>query len=220
MISVADRYLNTLNEKPREMKDPKEPVINTAISEDLSKKLQKIFVKVHAKAVTLSTRFFEELRRSYYITPTSYLEYIKLFLDIYHEKIQIIPKQIANYKLGIQKLEEANVIVRNLEVELVELGPMQVKKKAEVEDLIVDLDKNTKLVEIEKQKIQGDKDAVEIKRNEILKVKEECDNDLNKAKPDLENAKVALGKLNEDDFRILKSFSKPSNNVNLNFYFF
>ena len=43
-----------------------------------------------------------------------------------------------------------------------------VKKKAEVEDLIVDLDKNTKLVEIEKQKIQGDKDAVEIKRNEIF----------------------------------------------------
>ena len=63
------------------------------------------------------------------------------------------------------------------------------------------------------------KDAVEIKRNEILKVKEECDADLSKAKPELDNAKIALGKLNEDDFRILRSFNKPSNNVNFFFNF-
>ena len=75
-----------------------------------------------------------------------------------NEKIQIIPKQILNYKMGIEKLEEANVIVRNLKTELIALEPMQIAKKIEVEALIVDLDKSTKLVEIEKTKIQGDKE--------------------------------------------------------------
>jgi len=203
LISVADRFLNTLNSPPKEIKDTKEPVVNTSISDETARKLQNIFVKIQSKALQLSTKFYEELRRSYYITPTSYLEFIKLFLDIYNEKIQIIPKQILNYKLGIEKLEEANIIVKNLKNELIELEPMQIAKKKEVEALIVDLDKSTKIVEMEKTKIQGDKDAVEIKRNEILKVKEECDADLSKAKPELENAKVALSKLNEDDFRIL-----------------
>jgi len=213
LFSVADRFLNTLNNPPKEIKDTKEPVVNISISDEVSKKLQNIFVKIQSKALQLSSKFFEELRRSYYITPTSYLEFIKLFLDIYNEKIQIIPKQILNYKLGIEKLEEANIIVKNLKIELIELEPMQIAKKKEVEALIIDLDKSTKIVEQEKTKIQGDKDAVEIKRNEILKVKEECDADLSKAKPELENAKIALGKLNEDDFRMLKSFNKPSNNV-------
>lgn len=214
LISVAERNLNTLNNPHlKEIKDSREPTVNTSISEETSKKLQNIFVKIHSKATSLANKFYEELRRNYYITPTSYLEYIKLFIDIYHEKIQIIPKQIANYKLGIEKLEEANVIVKNLKAELIELEPLQVAKKKEVEALIQDLDKSTKVVEVEKAKIQGDKDEVEIKRNEILKVKEDCDADLSKAKPELDNAKIALGKLNEEDFRILKSFNKPSQNV-------
>jgi len=213
LLSVAERNLNKLNEPPKEIKDSKEPVVNTSISDETNKKLQKIFVKIQSKASEMAAKFYEELRRNYYITPTSYLEFIQLFLNIYNEKIQIIPKQILNYKLGIEKLEEANIIVKNLKAELIELEPMQIAKKTEVEALIVDLDKSTKVVELEKEKIQGDKDAVEIKRNEILKVKEECDADLSKAKPELDNAKVALSKLNEDDFRILKSFNKPSNNV-------
>ena len=44
-----------------------------------------------------------ELRRNYYITHISSLEFIKLFIDIYNEKITIIPEQIKNYKLDIKK---------------------------------------------------------------------------------------------------------------------
>jgi len=215
LISVANKQLQTLNIPSKEIKDPKEPTVNTSLTDEMMEKLQNIFVKVHSKALNLSYKFYEELRRHYYITPTSYLEYIKLFLNIYREKIQIIPKQILNYKLGIEKLEEANEIVKNLKAELIELEPKQISKKSEVEALIVDLDQNQKIVEVEKSKIQVDKDAVELKRNEILKVKEECDADLSKAKPELDQAKLALGKLNEEDFRVLRSFTKPSENVNI-----
>ena len=115
--------------------------------------------------------------------------------------------------MGIEKLEEANEIVKHLNAELVELEPKQIEKRGEVEALIVDLDKNTKVVEVEKSKIQVEKDKVEVKRNEILRVKQECDSDLSKAKPELDQAKIALGKLNEEDFRVLRSFPKPSDNV-------
>ena len=214
LVSVANRYLLSLNQKNlKEIKDPKEVNVSAALNENVIEKLEKIFVKIHNRALSLSNKYFDELRRYYYITPTSYLEFIKLFLDIYQEKIQLIPKQILNYKLGIEKLEEANEIVKNLNAELIELEPKQIEKKGEVEALIVDLDKNTKIVEVEKSKIQVEKDKVEIKRNEILQVKLECDANLSKAKPELDMAKIALGKLNEEDFRVLRSFPKPSENV-------
>jgi dynein heavy chain, axonemal len=180
---------------------------------DLTTSLGNVFVKLQMKALELSNKFLTELRRSYYITPTSYLEFIKLFIDIYVEKIAIIPKQIQNYRLGIEKLEEANIIVKKLKEELVELEPMQVQKKGEVEELIQDLEEKTKLVEVERGKIKGDFDIVDTKRNEILAFKEECDAELNKAKPELEKAKVALSGLDEADIRNLRSYNIPSENI-------
>jgi len=44
----------------------------------------------------LSKRFETKLRRYYYIKPTSYLGFIKLFIDIFNEKIKIIPDKSKN----------------------------------------------------------------------------------------------------------------------------
>ena len=183
------------------------------LPEEMIQKLSCIFLKIHKKTLELSEKFYSELRRAYYITPTSYLSFLKLFNDIYAEKISQIPKQIQNYKLGIEKLDEANEMVKRLKEELIELEPKQIQKKKEVEEMIINLDKDTKTVDIERGKIKGDKDIVEIKRNEILKVKEECDSELNKVKPELEKAKAALSVLEEKDIRDLRSYPNPSINV-------
>jgi dynein heavy chain, axonemal len=205
--SVADRYLTTIGSGGGGVGSL------TPLEAPLMASLANVFVKIQTKALELSTKFYNELRRSYYITPTSYLEFIKLFIDIYQEKIAIIPKQIQNYRLGIEKLEEANIIVKKLKEELVELEPQQVQKKGEVQDLIQDLEEKTKLVEVERGKLKVDFDVVDNKRNEILKVKEECDFELSKAKPELEKAKAALSGLDEADIRTLRSYPNPSENI-------
>jgi DNA repair exonuclease SbcCD ATPase subunit len=104
-------------------------------------------------------------------------------------------------------------MVKRLKEELIQLEPKQIQKKKEVEELIINLDNDTKTVDVERGKLKGDKDLVEMKRNEILKVKEECDTELNKVKPELEKAKVALSVLEEKDIRDLRSYPHPSINV-------
>lgn len=103
--SVALRYIKTIGETPKgQLMTTVKPLDDFVINQ-----LSKIFVEIQKKALILSEKFRDELRRNYYITPTSYLEFIKLFLSIYNDKIQIIPEQVKNYKLGIEKLEAANV---------------------------------------------------------------------------------------------------------------
>ena len=42
-------------------------------------KISEIFVQMQTKVIDLSVKYREELRRYYYVTPTSYLELIKCF---------------------------------------------------------------------------------------------------------------------------------------------
>ena len=207
--SVAERYLNTIGETVRgQPMNTIEPLVKKVKTQ-----LSIIFVNIQKKALELSKRFETELRRYYYITPTSYLEFIKLFIDIYNEKIKIIPEQVKNYKLGIQKLDEANEIVKNLKEELVLLEPQQIEGKKNVEALIVVLEEKKKIVGAEREKIQGEKDEIDKKRKVILKIKEECDAEMAVAEPTLRKAKEALQNLNEDDLKQLRSYQKPSENI-------
>ena len=207
--SVAERYLKTIGQTERgQMPSTIDP-----LSKKVKTQLCIIFVQIQKKALELSKKFENELRRYYYITPTSYLEFIKLFIDIYNEKIKIIPEQVKNYRLGIQKLNEANEIVKTLKESLIKLEPQQIEAKKNVEEMIVVLEGKTKIVEVERQKISSEKDQIDKKRAEILKIKEACDAVMATAAPTLQKAKDALQNLNEDDLKQLRSYQKPSQNI-------
>lgn len=56
----------------------------------------------------------EELRRHNYVTPTSYLELIKLYIDKMKEQQNILPIKINKYTVGLQTLAETNEEVAKL----------------------------------------------------------------------------------------------------------
>ena len=141
------------------------------------------------------------------------MEFLKLFDEIHKEKINIIPTNIENYKMGIQKLEEANVIVANLKSDLILLKPQLVTKKDDIKILIENLEVQKKVVGEEKTKIQGEKDIAEVERDRIFKIKDECDTELKQVKPILDEAEKALNSLTEEDIFSLKKLNKPPVNL-------
>ena len=48
------------------------------VEESLVPKYSRLCVTVHQSVAHMAHRFFEEMRRHYYVTPTSYLEFIAL----------------------------------------------------------------------------------------------------------------------------------------------
>lgn len=55
-------------------------------NEDLKEKLSLMCVNVHLSVSHMAERYYNELRRRYYTTPTSYLELINLYLTMLTEK--------------------------------------------------------------------------------------------------------------------------------------
>lgn len=58
-----------------------------------------------------SEAFYNELRRRNYTTPTSYLELIKIYLEMLKTQKTIVPEKIDWYQGGIKRLTETNEMV-------------------------------------------------------------------------------------------------------------
>ena len=80
-----------------------------------AEKLSNISVKIHKDVIDKSEVFYEELKRRNYTTPTSYLELLKLYIDLMKYKQSILPTQISKYSVGLETLKETNIEVAKLQ---------------------------------------------------------------------------------------------------------
>ena len=106
---------------------------------------------IHTSVQEMAERFYSELKRRYYTTPTSYLELITIYLSMLNEKKRQLTNARDRVKNGLTKLLETNVLVDKMKKELVALEP-ELKIKSEqteklMEDLSVDQDKADKVSE-------------------------------------------------------------------------
>ena len=58
-------------------------------------------VFVHNSVIDYSDKFYSELRRKNYVTPTSYLELLKLYFEMMKYQQGILPKKISKYTVGL-----------------------------------------------------------------------------------------------------------------------
>ena len=59
-------------------------------------------------------RFFDEMKRKVYITPTSYLELIKLYIAMLKVQQNILPLKIRKFTIGLQTLKDTEQEVGKL----------------------------------------------------------------------------------------------------------
>lgn len=76
----------------------------------------EVFKNIHKSVESESDTFLHELRRHNYVTPTSYLELLSMFRTIMTEKKKEIELSIKRLKSGLDKLNEANTQVEEMQV--------------------------------------------------------------------------------------------------------
>lgn len=75
-------------------------------SEELKQSFSALCVEIHVSVTDMAERFYSELRRRYYTTPTSYLELINLYLSMLEDKRQ----QLVLVRLNIEMQLSVQVI--------------------------------------------------------------------------------------------------------------
>ncbi|XP_063222655.1 dynein axonemal heavy chain 6 isoform X2 [Bacillus rossius redtenbacheri] len=177
--------------------------------EHLKGSLAQAFVFIHESVGKMSIRFFEEMRRHYYITPSSYLELIKLYLQKLNLRKENVTKKRDRIDNGLKKLRETHEVVDTMEEDVRALRPLLQVESDSTEQLLKSLTKQQAQADQVRTVVLSEEAVAKVKAEETQKLKEEAEKDLAQVTPALEAATEALKALNKNDINELKVFIKP-----------
>jgi dynein heavy chain len=179
---------------------------------DLEKKegIVSICVDMQERVRLLSERYKNELRRYYYVTPTSYLELIKTFKKLLADRRKHIFGNITRYDKGLLQLEMTEKQVLEMSEQLKVLQPQLEKSNEDTAKMMIviqkkqiEVDEATKIVEKEEADCKA-------KMKEAEDIENDCKRDLAKAEPILIEATAAVSKLKKDNIIELGAMQKPN----------
>ncbi|KAL4494234.1 hypothetical protein ABPG73_018753, partial [Tetrahymena malaccensis] len=206
---------------------PEEALRNTASShfinvmkiesESTRDGLIEIVVDMQTRISNMSIRYREELRKYYYVTPTSYLELLGTFERMLKERQTSIQNTISRYETGVLKIDTTEKDVNIMKKRLEELKPQLEIKTEENQKMLINLQKKQKEADAKREVCESEERDCKIQKDNANALKEDCQRELDKVLPILAEAVKILSKISKDDINILKSFQNPSPSVVLVF---
>ncbi|XP_067910594.1 dynein axonemal heavy chain 10 isoform X6 [Heterodontus francisci] len=100
-------------------------------------------VMVHGSVERFSLTFLQKLRRSNYVTPKNYLDFINTYARLLDEKDQFILAQCKRLEGGLDKLKEASIQLAELNLKLAEQKIILAEKTEACEALLAEIAINT-----------------------------------------------------------------------------
>jgi len=172
-------------------------------------KLSTMCNRMHRCVELETANFYSELKRYNYTTPTSYLELIKLYVDILKTQQTKISTNERRYRIGLDKLRETEEIVAKLEGELTEMQPVLEKASADTAALLITVTADQKDADAQAAIVKVDVDAANKVAASVQVIKDDCQADLDEAMPAYEAAMKALQTLDKKSIQEVKSFANP-----------
>ena len=166
-------------------------------------------VFTHQQVRAAATRFAEELRRYYYVTPKNYLDFISNYRVQLKKNGKRIAQSTKRLEGGLQKLIEAASAVDRMKIVLVEKKIIVDDKTEKVQAMIAVIQEKTAIANVSQEQASIKQKYAEEQAVIIKKQKEEADEALMEALPAVEAAEAALSNLDRNDLTELKAFTNP-----------
>ncbi|XP_053317654.1 dynein axonemal heavy chain 6 [Spea bombifrons] len=178
-------------------------------NEEMKEKFSEMCVEIHMSVTEMAERYYAELRRRYYTTPTSYLELINLYLSMLGDKRKQLVSARDRVKNGLTKLSETNVVVDKMKIELSALEPVLKQKSIDVDALMEKLSVDQENADQVRRIVKEDEAIAKVKAEETQAIADDAQRDLDEALPALEAANKALDSLDKADISEIRVFTKP-----------
>lgn len=172
-----------------------------------------ICVDMQQRVTVLSDKYREELRRYYYVTPTSYLELINTFKYLLDTKRVETKRLTLRYEVGLDKLLSTAEKVAKMQIELEELQPKLIVAQNETKVMMVDLTKQQKEAQIVQDQCALEEAKTKEEADKAQAIKQECEEKLEAAMPTYRAALKALQTLTKNDLNEVRALSKPPKGV-------
>ena len=181
-------------------------------NETLIQKLSEISSELHKSIKEFNDSYFKSERRYNYTTPKSFLELVKYFQELIARKDGDIINQIQRLEKGLLVVANASESIAGLKKEIEEKSVIVEEEKKNTSEVLARL-------EVENEKISGEKAVVEQATNEAIeasaqaaKEKEEADKAFSEAEPAKIAARNDAENIKKDDLEKFKNPNNPSRN--------
>jgi dynein heavy chain len=165
--------------------------------------------KVHSLVTQATLDYFASYRRNVYVTPKSYLSFLKTYCLVYQDQFDGIKALADKINNGLVKLEEAAGDVAKMQVELKNTEVVLQEAAAKSAVLLKEITVSTAAAEKTKAEVKVVADMANEKATVIGGEKAEVEKDLEAAKPALLEAESALDAIKADDIKNLAKLGKP-----------
>ncbi|TYZ63897.1 hypothetical protein PybrP1_001177 [[Pythium] brassicae (nom. inval.)] len=177
--------------------------------------LVEAFKVVHQSVEATSKRFYDTLRRYFYVTPTSYLELLSTFKAVLVAKREEVNTMTSRLQNGVDKLKDTKVLVATMQTELVELQPVLAATQLEVEQMMVQIAADSAEADVTKATVEKEEAAATAKAAATKEIAASAQRDLDAALPALDAALECLNKLKKADIDEAKALKTPPSGVKL-----
>ena len=177
--------------------------------EDYVTPLCEMAVKIHRSVEEGTVKFYNELKRHNYTTPTSYLELIKLYTETLRVKREEVANNEQRYRVGLTKLAETEVMVAELQETLTEMQPKIDQAKIETAELLEKVAKDQADADVQQAIVEKEVADANVVASEVQTQKDDVEADLAEALPALASAVKALDSLDKKSIGEVKGFAKP-----------
>lgn len=177
--------------------------------------LATIAVEIHCNCIDYADKFWDEIKRKYYITPTSYLELMRIYINFMTTQQTFIPLKIKKYEIGLERLVETNDKVAGLQKQIIEFQPILEENSKANAILKEDLEEKNKIASESEAKISEEAADIQKVRDEVDVMKRSCEKDLAEAIPALQKAQAAAQNIDKGYIAEIKKLGSPSQNIRM-----
>ena len=170
---------------------------------------------IHGSVTKMSQRYLAELGRHNHVTPTSYLELLNTYRQLYGAKRTEVMQSKRRLEVGLDKLVSTAEKVSVMQDELTELQPVLVVKGKEVEELMEVISKDKAAAEVTAASCGEEEKTANEKAVATKAIADDAQRDLDEALPALDAAVASLKNLNRNDIVEVKSLSNPPAGVKM-----
>ncbi|KAM6166251.1 LOW QUALITY PROTEIN: dynein axonemal heavy chain 14 [Erethizon dorsatum] len=183
--------------------------VNPEKRENLKEKFAPTCVQIHQSMEDLHKRYFEETGSHYYVTPSSYLQFMETFAHLLRSREEGMHRKRDRFCLGISTMLEATKLVRDMQEDLLILGSQIEQKTKEVEVLMERLQKNSQVVEKVQMLVRQDEEIMAEEVRIVEDYTQKTTNELQSELPAVDKAIGALNALDKADVAELRVYTRP-----------
>jgi dynein heavy chain len=186
---------------------------NLGLQPELNEKLIVFFQLIHQSIEKASIDFKQTMRRSFYVTPTSYLELLSTYNKVLCEKRVEVGTLRDRLQIGVEKLVSTEKAVNELQATLTEMEPQLIQTQADVEVMIIQITKDKAAAAETKAEVEVEEASASKKATDTQAIADDAQRDLDEALPALAEAVQCLKDLKKADIDEVRSLGRPPVNV-------